>query len=221
MERLYAESITHQPERSFTVIKHGEGEHPRKTLNCPRNTPFLKRREHRLCVRTAAKGVSARDELRTKVDVVIDFAVKNDLKAATTRAHRLSPHRREIEDRESTKSESGPRSFVEAHALVIGAAVHQTAGHCAQGFGWIAHDSSKVDEARESAHGVSVSHVAGFPYRASRAKCFNDRTINLSGVEACLREDSRSAAHARATRGIGRKRETGGGERFRIAYGNE
>ena len=112
VHRLDAETVPRQekPRRVRpTSIEHDEAEHAAQMRHDVR-PPLLVAVKNRLGVGVRFEDVPAFPQLVTELAEVVDLAVEADPEPAPGRAHRHTPARREIDDRQPSRAENDRRS---------------------------------------------------------------------------------------------------------------
>ena len=77
VERLLAEAIARQHERTRALVPHGEGEHPAESVNTALPALLVEVHDH-LSVRLRTERMPTGAQLISKLDVVVDLAVEGD-----------------------------------------------------------------------------------------------------------------------------------------------
>jgi hypothetical protein len=106
VERLDSERIAGQQQRPPAEVEHGEREHsdqPRQRVHAEE----CERLEQHLGVALRAERDAARLEIGAELAVVVDLAIEEDRQLASSRAHRLPPRLREVDDREAAMPQHG------------------------------------------------------------------------------------------------------------------
>ena len=109
VERLDADPIARQVQRSRLPIPRGEGEHAVEPLQRRRHTPMGAGLDQHLAVRLPAKHSSRGGQLEAQLGVVVDLAVVGQDEAPAGGEHRLPAGRREVEDRQAAGARAKSR----------------------------------------------------------------------------------------------------------------
>src|SRR5436305_2595145 len=96
VERLDANTVTHQVEPPFLAVPESKGKHPDKALHGGMQSPAFDGRQHDLSI--GAPAPCMRSEFIPELVEVIDFAIEDDGVTSRCRGHGLVSLRREIHD---------------------------------------------------------------------------------------------------------------------------
>ena len=152
IDRLLAQPVSREEEPLSPCVPDGEGEHPRDALR-QRVAPLLVAVDEDLGIAAAAEDMSARDELRAQIEVVVDLAVERDPDGAVLVAHRLRAGRGEIDDGQAAMTEGD--GAVDVHAGAVGSAVRNDLRHARDQIAVGGPGEIAVQEAADAAHAGS------------------------------------------------------------------
>ena len=110
VERLDAEMVARQHDRSRRGVGNGESEHSVEAVEC-RLTPLFVRRKHDLGVGGRTEDAPFPSQLVTQFAIVVDLAVVDEHEPAVGRHHRL-PAAMPVDDREALVRKPEPVSGV-------------------------------------------------------------------------------------------------------------
>ncbi len=175
VERLLAEAIARQDERSLAAVPKPEGEHADRTLEGTAYPPRRYGREQdlRIAVPPPSRRRARALQLGAQLGVIVDFTIERDDPAARVGKHRLMPGRREVDDREPPVGQRRAGVLIDPHAVIVGAAPGNRVRHLARDALPGARACIACDEAGYSAHLTVASRrsrtLLSVPVRRARA----------------------------------------------------
>ncbi len=124
-QRLHAQPVTGEEQRTLLAVVDCEGEHPVEAAEAF-DPPALPRGEDHLAVAVGAELRAQPCQLAPQLAKIVDFAVEHQRRAPVGGRHRLG-RAREIDDRQAAEAEADPRRG--PHAAVVRPAVDQSIAH--------------------------------------------------------------------------------------------
>jgi hypothetical protein len=131
VQRLYAQTISHEVQDAQLSIPHGKREHADEARYSCFDPPSVAGRQQHFAVRATAihRRHAASVEFSPDPGKIVNFAVEGQRVAAARRGHRLMTRRREIDDGQTTKADRVATGRFAPDAHVIGASVHERVRH--------------------------------------------------------------------------------------------
>ena len=161
IERLFAEAVAHQVNRTVGAVAIGKGEHAADAFDGAAHAQAADQLEQDFRIRPVAQGDPVAAELVGERPVAIDLAVEDKRVAASRVDPRLRPAI-EVDDRQPRMAEGDP--FVDKNAIAVGPAMGECGVHPGE------HRPGIGPGSGEPGYAAHRATTGGMP-RAAAARC--------------------------------------------------